>query len=57
MHKYLAPDRIDVLRNCMVRYTQPEAFNDLFEDKPYIAKITKKTCLYRQVFFGGGTGI
>ena len=41
LYKYLAPDRVDVLRNCMVRYTQPEAFNDPFEVKPYIAKITE----------------
>lgn len=39
LYKYLTPDRIDVLQNCMVRYTQPEAFNDPFEVKPYITKI------------------
>lgn len=42
LYKYLVPDRIDVLQDCMVRYTQPEAFNDPFEVKPYITKLTAK---------------
>ena len=42
LYKYLHPDRIDVLQNCWIRYTQPEVFNDPFEVKSYIAKISEK---------------
>jgi len=34
VYKYLAPDRVDVLENGMIRFTQPEGFNDLFEALP-----------------------
>lgn len=48
LYKYLTPDRIDVLQNCMVRYTQPGAFNDPFEVKPYISNSTFAD-RYRQI--------
>ncbi len=31
LYKYLTPERIDVLKNRKIRYTQPAAFNDPFE--------------------------
>lgn len=34
VYKYLAPERIDVLRTRRIRYTQPGALNDPFELKP-----------------------
>ncbi|HWR44837.1 DUF2971 domain-containing protein [Sporomusa sp.] len=43
LYKYLAPGRIDVLQKCLLRYTQPGAFNDPFEVKPYISKLADKT--------------
>ncbi|CVK18396.1 MULTISPECIES: DUF2971 domain-containing protein [Sporomusa] len=46
LYKYLTPDRIDVLQNCMVRYTQPGAFNDPFEVKPYISKLSEEQEVY-----------
>lgn len=39
LYKYLSRDRIDVLATRRIRYTQPGAFNDLFETKPLSSKI------------------
>ena len=33
-YKYCEPDRIDVLQNGMIRFTQPADFNDPFEASP-----------------------
>lgn len=46
LYKYLTADRVDVLLNCMVRYTQPKAFNDPFEVKPYVCKISEDQIAY-----------
>jgi len=35
LYKYLHPDRIDLLQNLLIRFTQPGAFNDPFEMQPY----------------------
>lgn len=40
LFKYLSSQRIDLLTNCRIRYTQPGAFNDPFEVKPHIENIT-----------------
>ncbi|SMC89246.1 DUF2971 domain-containing protein [Sporomusa malonica] len=42
LYKYLAPERIDVLQKCLLRYTQPGAFNDPFEVTPYVSKLAEK---------------
>lgn len=42
LYKYLTADRIDVLQNCLIRYTQPGAFNDPFEVKPHISKLSEE---------------
>ena len=39
LYKYLSSHRIDVLTHHIIRYTQPGAFNDPFEARPYIEKI------------------
>ena len=36
LYKYLVPDRLDVLRNARIRYSQPPVFNDPFESRPHI---------------------
>jgi Protein of unknown function (DUF2971) len=36
VYKYLAPERIDVLQTGRIRFTQPAAFNDPFESRPYL---------------------
>lgn len=37
LYKYLSPDRIDVLSNLTMRFTQPAAFNDPFESRPHLS--------------------
>lgn len=39
IYKYLHPDRIDLLENLHIRFTQPALFNDPFEMNPYISEI------------------
>ncbi len=39
LFKYLHPDRIDVLKNKAIRFSQPDAFNDPFEFKPVINSV------------------
>lgn len=39
LYKYFTPERTDVLRDNIIRYTQPEALNDPFEAKPHITKV------------------
>ncbi len=38
LYKYLPPERLDVLTQRQIRFTQPAAFNDPFEAKPYLAE-------------------
>lgn len=40
MYKYFGPERLDVLKGCMVRYSPLGAFNDPFEGRPEILSIT-----------------
>ena len=49
LYKYLPPERIDVLTDCRIRYTQPGAFNDPFEVKPYITTIAETDEAERKV--------
>lgn len=37
LYKYLPPERLDILRNRTIRFTQPGDFNDPFEFRPSIA--------------------
>lgn len=38
-YKYLSPDRIDLLRDAHIRFTQPASFNDPFEAFPYFKQL------------------
>lgn len=38
-YKYIEPDRIDILENGLIRFTQPALFNDPFEMSPFISAI------------------
>lgn len=40
MFKYFGPERLDVLKGCMVRYSPLGAFNDPFEGRPEILSVT-----------------
>ena len=39
VYKYLSPERVDVLRDARIRYTQPACFNEPFESKPVVAAL------------------
>ena len=43
LYKYLNPDRVDVLKQRRIRFTQPSALNDPFEFKPLFARIIDPT--------------
>ncbi len=43
LYKYLPPARIDVIRNCKIRFTQYGDFNDPFELNPNINKIAEES--------------
>lgn len=49
LYKYLSPDRVDILENCHIRFTQAAAFNDLFEIKPHITSIVPEDEAQRQL--------
>jgi hypothetical protein len=35
LYKYVVPDRVDIFKNKVIRFTQPNALNDPFEMQPY----------------------
>ena len=41
-YKYVSPERIDILQNRLIRFTQPNAMNDPFEAKPHFYKLGSK---------------
>ena len=38
-YKYVSVERIDILQNRLIRFTQPNAMNDPFEAKPHFYKL------------------
>lgn len=46
LHKYVAPERIDVLRSGRIRFTQPDALNDPFELKPFFSAIASNKTIF-----------
>lgn len=42
IYKYVSADRIDILINSNIRFTQPTAFNDLFEMNPHFIAIANE---------------
>jgi len=42
LYKYLPPDRIGVLKNAELRFTQPEEFNDAFDSAPLFDQLGTK---------------
>lgn len=47
IYKYLHQDRIDVLDNLKIRFTQPSALNDPFESLPMIERIMEENDFYK----------
>jgi len=45
LYKYFAPERIDVLQNRKIRFTQPPVFNDPFESFPAFSQFMRPTDL------------
>lgn len=43
LYKYLTTDRIDVLRNGTIRFTQPNALNDPFERAAKLDRIFERS--------------
>jgi hypothetical protein len=39
LFKYIRPERIDIIENCEIRFTQPDALNDPFELHPHFESI------------------
>ncbi|WP_103027173.1 DUF2971 domain-containing protein [Salinibacter altiplanensis] len=39
IYKYSPPERVDVLQNGLIRFTQPSSFNDPFETLPYLQSL------------------
>jgi hypothetical protein len=53
LYKYCSPERLDILQNCQVRFTQPNKFNDPFELLPsYTDKVSSE-----YAFMNWGEGI
>ena len=42
LYKYVSAERIDILQNRLIRFTQPNAMNDPFEAKPHFYKLGSK---------------
>lgn len=53
LYKYLIPDRIDVLQNRSIRFTQHMALNDPFEMKPFFELLAEDTIMKQLLRFGG----
>ena len=41
-YKYVSAERIDILQNRLIRFTQPNAMNDPFEARPHFYKLGSK---------------
>jgi hypothetical protein len=41
LYKYVAPERLDIIRNLRVRFTQPGAQNDPFELRPIVNRFRR----------------
>ncbi|MCI4372731.1 MAG: DUF2971 domain-containing protein [Thermoplasmata archaeon] len=41
IYKYVTTDRIDVLKDCRIRFTQPDALNDPFESCPCLIEFNR----------------
>ena len=50
LFKYVTYERLDVLKNECIRFTQPAALNDPWEMKPYLENLLAKDVLEDQVF-------
>jgi len=45
LYKYLSEERLSILDDGLVRFTQPQAFNDPFELKPYLKSLASESVI------------
>lgn len=43
LYKYVSENRMSIIKDGLIRFTQPQAFNDPFELKPYISTVAKES--------------
>ena len=53
LYKYLIPDRMDVLKNQSIRFSQHMALNDPFEMKPFFELLADDAIMKQLFCFGG----
>jgi hypothetical protein len=53
LYKYLIPDRIDILENQSIRFSQHMALNDPFEMKPFFELLAEDAIMKQLFCFGG----
>jgi hypothetical protein len=49
LYKYVTEDRISILKDGLIRFSQPQAFNDPFELKPHISEIMDRAGLEKTI--------
>jgi Protein of unknown function (DUF2971) len=49
LHKYVAAERIDILTNGLIRFTQSGALNDPWEMRPYIERLMEDDLFEREI--------
>jgi hypothetical protein len=49
LYKYVPPERLDVLRNLRIRFTQPGAQNDPFEFRPLVSRFRRPEVAHQQL--------
>jgi hypothetical protein len=49
LYKYVPPERLDVLRNLRIRFTQPGAQNDPFEFRPLVSRFRRAEAARQQL--------
>lgn len=50
LYKYVVPERIDILKNASLRFSQPAALNDPFEMKPHFEVLAEDQTI-KEVFY------
>ena len=52
LYKYVSLERIDILENSLLRFTQPSTFNDPFEMKPIFGSFMQDETEYEELASG-----
>lgn len=50
LYKYVAPDRwANILKDGLVRFSQPSVFNDPFEMQPYFGRVEEESAMIKKI--------